>query len=155
MHPCFTGVHGLWPKDEARELRAKVLRHPPGHVQRTAAYFMSLGHYDALIAKMKRAFQERHTVMAKALRAHGLTIAGRAEFGGSCFWLSAPRDVDTQVLASRLAKRGVLIDPGEVFFDGPERPRHFMRLAYSSIPASAIPGGIAIIAAEIASMRQG
>ena len=29
---------------EARALRASVLRHPPGHVQRTAAYFLSLGH---------------------------------------------------------------------------------------------------------------
>ena len=26
---------------EARALRASVLRHPPGHIQRTAAYFLS------------------------------------------------------------------------------------------------------------------
>ena len=26
---------------------ALILRHPPGHAQRTLAYFMALGHYDA------------------------------------------------------------------------------------------------------------
>ena len=34
---------------EARALRSAVLRHPPGHMQRTAAYFLSLGHYLSLI----------------------------------------------------------------------------------------------------------
>ena len=28
------------------------LRHPPGHAQRTLAYFMSLGHYDAQIRRL-------------------------------------------------------------------------------------------------------
>jgi len=47
---------------EARALRATVLRHPPGHVQRTTAYFLGLGHYDALIRSMRQTFHERREV---------------------------------------------------------------------------------------------
>ena len=53
---------------EARALRATVLRHPPGHVQRTAATFMSLGHYDALIKRTATAFSRRRKVMESAIR---------------------------------------------------------------------------------------
>ncbi len=51
---------------EARALRAIVLRHPPGHIQRTAAYFLSLGHYDALIRRMGRVYATRRTAMEEA-----------------------------------------------------------------------------------------
>ena len=61
---------------EARALRASVLRHPPGHIQRTAAYFLSLGHYDALVRRMGTAFHERREVMQKAIEDNGLQIAG-------------------------------------------------------------------------------
>ena len=35
---------------EARALRATILRHPPGLLQRAAARFLSLGHYDVMLA---------------------------------------------------------------------------------------------------------
>ncbi len=75
---------------EARALRATVLRHPPGHIQRTAAYFLSLGHYDAQINRIVQAYKARRAVMDQAIREHGLTVAGRDSFGGSSFWMRAP-----------------------------------------------------------------
>ncbi len=135
---------------EARALRAQVLRHPPGHIQRTAAYFLSLGHYDALINRMKQAFKRRRIVMDDAIRAHGLTVAGQGGFGGSSFWMRAPEGVDTHALALRLQAAGVLIEPGQAFFD-PARVRHdYYRLAYSSIAAPRIPEGVALIAKALA-----
>ena len=94
---------------EARALRRTVLRHPPGHIQRTAAYFLSLGHYDALIRRMGAAFESRRAVMAQAIADHGLTIAGRGAFGGSAFWMKAPDGVDTEQLARVMSHQGVLI----------------------------------------------
>ena len=138
---------------EARALRATVLRHPPGHVQRTAAHFLSLGHYDAQIHRMGRAFRERRAVMARAIAAAGLTIAGRGAFGGSSFWMQAPEGIDTGDLAERLRAREVLIEPGAPFFSGPEPPRSFYRLAYSSIDAGRITEGIARIAETLAEAR--
>lgn len=131
---------------EARALRATVLRHPPGHIQRTAAYFLSLGHYDAQIRRMGRVLSERRRVMQDALDAHGLSVAGQGAFGGSAFWMRTLHGLDSAALAVALKTRDVLIEPGWSFFD-PSRPRHdFYRLAYSSIPADRIAEGVALLA---------
>ena len=137
---------------EARALRASVLRHPPGHVQRTAAYFLSRGHHDALIRKMGTALQGRRDVMSRAIADTDLQIAGQGAHGGSSFWMRAPDGVDTQDLARRLQSRGVLIEPGHAFFTGRSKPGNYYRLAYSSIPATRIEKGISLVAAEIKSM---
>jgi len=132
--------------NEARALRALVLRHPPGHIQRTAAYFLSLGHYDAQINRMGQAYGERRAVMDAAIRAHGLQIAGRDTYGGSSFWMRAPAGVDTTQLALDLRKQGVLIEPGQAFFDPARNDQRFYRLGYSSIPTRRIAEGIGLIA---------
>ena len=138
---------------EARALRASVLRHPPGHVQRTAAYFLSLGHHDALIRRMGTALHERREVMTQAIAAQGLQIAGHGAYGGSSFWMRAPETVDTEELARRLRARSVLLEPGHSFFAGPARPRNFYRLAYSSIPAARIAQGVKLVGQEIDTMH--
>ena len=134
---------------EARALRLMMLRHPPGHIQRTVAYFLSLGHYDALINRMRNAFRRRRQVMEDAIRDNGLTVAGQGGFGGSSFWMRAPAGVDTEVLADRLGADGVTIEPGRVFFDPAQAPRNYYRLGYSSIAPAKIPEGIARIGRAI------
>lgn len=134
---------------EARALRTTVLRHLPGHIQRTTARFLALGHYDALISRMKDAYCSRHQVMLDAIRNHDLEIVGKGGFGGSCFWMRAPVGIDTDKLATMLETRGVLIEPGEPFFSGHSIPRNYFRLAYSSINEKRIPEGIRLIRSEI------
>ncbi len=131
---------------EARALRASVLRHPPGHIQRTAAYFLSLGHYDALIRRIREALKTRRAVMQDAIDQSGLTVAGKGAFGGSSFWMRANTTVDTEILAAELKSEGVLIEPGHPFFAGDTPPKNFYRLGYSSIPSERIPEGVARIA---------
>lgn len=138
---------------EARALRSTVLRHPPGLIQRSVAYFLSLGHYDALIRRMGAAYQERRNVMEQAIEDYGLTASGSGAFGGSAYWMRAPTEIDTTELATRLKTKNVLIEPGKPFFAGTGRPMNFYRLAYSSIPAERIPDGISKIASEIQLMR--
>ena len=138
---------------EARALRATILRHPPGHVQRTAAYFLSFGHYDALIKRTASAFKERRATMERAIREHGLEIAGGGA-GGSSFWMRAPDDVDVADLVRLLARDGVLIENGTPFFPGGDGPRNYYRLAYSSIGSDRIPEGIARVAAGIAALSR-
>ena len=144
---------------QARELRSLVLRHLPGHTQRTAAYFLALGHHDALIRRLRSAFAERRNAMQGALEAVGLGGARAPQFGGASFWIAAPSGVDTTTLAERLRERSVLIEPGAPFFasedlGGQPPPINFMRLAYSSIPSEKIPDGVAIITDEINKMRR-
>ncbi len=133
---------------EARGLRAMVLKHPPGHIQRTVAYFLGQGHYDALINRMRNAFRRRRQVMAEAIAAEGLEVAGQGGFGGSSFWMRAGEGVDTEALALRLRAEGVLIEPGRAFFAG-EGPGNYYRLAYSSIAPAKIPEGVARIAGAL------
>ncbi len=132
---------------EARALRALVLRHPPGHLQRTVAYFLSLGHYDAQLARMGAAYRARRATLQAALAAEGLEVAGAA--GGASFWMRAPAGVNTGALALRLRGRGVLIEPGRAFFGPGDDDQSHFRLGYSSIPAERIAGGVALIAAEL------
>lgn len=129
---------------EARALRATVLRHPPGHIQRTAAYFLSLGHYDALIRRMSKALQKRREVAEAAIEKHGLKVAGRGAFGGSSLWMET-NGRPASKLAADLRENGVLIEPGAPFF-ADESEERFFRLAYSSISEKLIPEGIARIA---------
>ena len=132
---------------EARALRTLVLRHPPGMLQRTLAHYLSLGHYDAQMNRMRAAYGERRAAMEAAIAAHGLTPAGQG--GGSSFWMAMPAGRASAPLAQELRLHDVLIEPGAPFFARPEDGAGFYRLAYSSIPAERIPEGIARIAAAL------
>lgn len=136
---------------EARALRTSVLRHPPGHIQRTAAYFLSMGHYDAQIRKMSAALHARRDAMQAAIETHGLEIAGQGAFGGSSYWMRAPQGVDTRQLARQLQEVGVLIEPGHAFFSGDDQLRNYYRLGYSSIHTDRINTGIGLIAQALSS----
>ncbi|PRY25141.1 GntR family transcriptional regulator [Aliiruegeria haliotis] len=134
---------------EARALRSLVMRHPPGHIQRTAAYFLSLGHYDAQVARMGRAYRRRRATMDEAIRENGLKVSGRGTFGGSSYWMQAPDGIDTTQLAQQLREQSVLIEPGRAFFGADQNITSHYRLAYSSIATARIPDGIARIAQAI------
>ncbi|SFU10427.1 MocR-like pyridoxine biosynthesis transcription factor PdxR [Sedimentitalea nanhaiensis] len=130
---------------EAKELRSMILRNPPGHLQRTAAYFLAQGHYDLLIRDMRRQFARRRKVMVDALGKTNLEIAGAAQFGGSSLWVKAPAGIDTENLATKLIDDGVVIEPGAPFFGGGNVPTEYFRLGYSSIPIEQIETGVRLI----------
>lgn len=131
---------------EARGLRGTILRHPPGLLQRAAARFLSLGHYDVMLRRLSRSFAARREVMLAAIRAEGLIIAGARDDGGSSLWMRTPQGVSASVLAERLKAESVLIERGLPFFGAPDAPDSFYRIAYSSIASERIPEGIARIA---------
>ncbi len=137
---------------EVRALRASILRHPPGLTQRTVAYFLSLGHYHALVRRMSQAYHTRRKVLDESLNKNDIKVAGQGAYGGSSVWISTPPHVDTTVLATRLRQQGVLIEPGAPFFASESPPTNFARLAYSSLPASRIPEGVNRITQAIRQM---
>lgn len=134
---------------EVRALRAAVLRHPPGQLQRTVASFLALGYYDMQISRIGDAYRQRRHAMETAIRSTGLKPAKSVVSGGSSFWMEAPAHIDTRKLADDLSPEGVLIEPGYVFFKNQDMPSNFYRLAYSSIETPLIGPGIDIIAKAI------
>ena len=134
---------------KARALRSLMLRHPPGHLQRTAAYFLALGHYDAVLHRMRSEYHKRHVLMAAALEEEKLTVAGSSAFGGTSFWMEGPEGLDADRLVRELRQDGVLIESGSPFFPQSDAPCRYFRMGYSSIPSANIPEGIKRVRAGI------
>ena len=138
---------------QARALRHLILRHPPGHSQRTLAYFMALGHYDAQIRRLRRHLAERRRLLQDAMDAMGLFRHSASHFGGTSFWVNGPEWLDASILARRAMEDGVLIEAGDVFFDHANAPQNFFRLAYSAISADHITDGVHRLAATMRKLK--
>jgi GntR family transcriptional regulator/MocR family aminotransferase len=134
---------------ELRALRRFMLRHPPANNQRAVALFLSLGHHDALVRRLSSAFDERRKRLVSSLQMHMPQWRAYDAAGGSSVWLEGPRGADTRNIAERVASRGVLIEPGDRFFDGPNKPTRYMRLGISSISLQHIEPGIKELSAAV------
>ena len=73
--------------------------------------------------------------------------------GGTSVWLRGPVGSDSTTIAVEAARRGVIIEPGNRFFDKPEGRSRFMRLGFSSIGQQHIEPGIRELAQAAGRMR--
>lgn len=138
---------------EARALRTLVLRHPPGHLQRAVAYYLTRGFYDAQMERIARTFRARRAVMDAEIARQGLSFASTNSFGGSSVWMRAPGEILAADLARALIPQSVLIEPGGAFWGREGAESSDFRLAYSSIAAKDIPEGIARVASALQGLR--
>jgi GntR family transcriptional regulator/MocR family aminotransferase len=138
---------------ELRAMRRMIIRHPPTNNQRTAAFFIGLGHYNGLVSRLVRAYRDRAEVVTQSLRTHLPEAMFRPPSGGSAMWVRVPDGVSIRQVAAKAAEKGLLFDSGHVFFDQAEPPDVFFRLAYSSIQRDAIEPGIRLLADVIRSLR--
>ena len=138
---------------EARALRRLMLRHPAANNERSAALFLAMGYHDALLRRVKQACAERAAVLVDALGRHLPGVAFATVPGASSIWLAFGHGIDTRALAVAAARRGVLIEPGDVFFagDGPP-PLGYARLGFAAIATARIEAGIAALAAAHAEL---
>jgi len=130
---------------ELRALRRLMLRHPPSNNQRAAALFLGLGHYKSHLRRVTHALSERAALVEEALERHLPRWRRMRGPGASSFWLGGPPSLDCHALAQEAEKRGVLIEPGDVFFMGDAPPRNYLRLGFASIARERIPAGIAAL----------
>jgi GntR family transcriptional regulator/MocR family aminotransferase len=154
-----TLAHGLRlgyvvaPADLIRELRALrrlMMRHVPTNNQQAAASFIAHGHQEAFVRRLNLAYRDRARVLRQALEQHAPALRPASAHGGSALWVTAPKGVDTRELAQRLYQRGVVVEPGDVFFAGARVPRRHLRIGYSSIPVDRIEAGVRLIAQAVA-----
>ncbi|KZL22098.1 HTH-type transcriptional regulatory protein GabR [Pseudovibrio axinellae] len=130
---------------EVRAMRRLMLRHPPGNNQRSVALFLAQGSQDALISKLHHAYSNRWNSLSEAMARHFPGWAQVSAFGGSSFWVCGPPDLDASTLADEAMQRGILIEPGNVFFANPNQGKNYFRLGFSSIDAEKIPRGIELL----------
>lgn len=127
---------------ELRALRRLSIRHAPINNQRAAALFLSLGHYRAHVNRITAAFVRRSLRVQELLKdmAPGLHIQSNAR--SACLWVIGTPGLDAAQLAELAETRGVLIEPGHIFFAGATAPRNMFRLGLSSIPDNRIDRGV-------------
>jgi GntR family transcriptional regulator/MocR family aminotransferase len=135
----------------ARALRRLMVRQPPANNQRAVALFLSLGHHDALLQRMRHVMAARAEILARAIARHLSGFVCRGGLGGSSYWLAGPHGLDATALAGRAQAAGILIEPGAVFFMDGQHANH-LRLGFSSIPQERIEPGIARLAALAADL---
>lgn len=127
----------------ARELRRAMLNHPPLNNQRTVAFFLSLGHYDALMHRMARIFQERRTALRDALNYYrSVSIEISPEVGGTTWWVRLPDDFSVDYLASEAEREGILIEPVRHYYADSQRAENCFRMGVTSLPIERIRPGV-------------
>ena len=139
---------------ELRGLRRLMLRHPSAFVQRAFALFVSLGHYGALMRKTSQAYRQRAHALLDSLARHVPELRANPVAGGASCWVQGPCGLDTERLAERARAEGVLIEPGEVFFEtaADATARGCFRLGYSAINSERIEPGIEALGRALRSL---
>ena len=133
---------------EARAIRGVMLRHPPTIVQETAALFIRMGYYDAHLRNVERRYKRRWHMIHDAITRHLGMLEMTKTVGGSCFWLTGPKNFDASELSVRLKTRGVLVDKGQTFYLANDDRRSF-RVGFAYVPVSKLEQGVKIIAEEV------
>ena len=139
---------------ELRALRRLMIRHPSSFIQRSLSLFISLGYNDAHLKRLAEAQKERGALVLDALARYAPQCKVSPLSGGGSCWVQLPDNVPATELAARAAERGVLIEPGDVFFQAERPAGNFVRLGFQSIHARVIDEGIATLAAVITEMQK-
>jgi len=127
----------------ARELRRKVLNHPPLYNQRAMAFFLSLGHYDALMLRLGRILRERRIALRDALNfMRGIPMEISPEVGGTTYWVRTPNDFDVGNLVIEAQRHGILIEPVEHYYADASKTENCFRMGVTSLSQDKIRPGV-------------
>jgi len=127
----------------ARALRRTVMNHPPLGNQRATAFFLSLGHYDALMMRLGRILSERRLALRDALNwMRGVPMEISPEVGGTTYWVRTPSDFDIEAFAYAAAQRGILIEPVKHYYADEDRAENCFRMGVTSLSIERIRPGV-------------
>jgi len=127
----------------ARALRRTIMNHPPLNNQRAAAFFLSLGHYDALMTRLGRLFQERRGALHDALNwMRGVPMDISPEVGGTTYWVRTPGDFDVEAFAQSASQRGILIEPVRHYYAKEAHAENCFRMGVTSLDIERIRPGV-------------
>jgi GntR family transcriptional regulator/MocR family aminotransferase len=127
---------------ELRALRRIMLRHPPSNNQRAMAMFIALGHYRAHLRRLGQVLAERAAQIDRLLPTVLPDCTWRRDAGASSYWITGPESLNARTFAERARTQGVLIEPGDVFFNDVQRGHACFRLGFSAIRTDRIDEGL-------------
>ncbi len=127
---------------EARAIRRLMIRHPPLNNQHLVALFLSMGHHDSLLQRLRETYYTRWKIMGQSLSKHLPETSRIPTFGGTAYWVKGPQSLDSSILKLEAKKQGILLEPGDIFFAHSDQHKNYFRLGYSSISDKRIDEGI-------------
>ncbi|MDG4720103.1 MULTISPECIES: PLP-dependent aminotransferase family protein [Thalassospira] len=128
---------------ELRALRRLSYRHPSAQDQRAMALFIGEGHLDAHLRRTRDRLSEKWQIMQSELSRQLPDIHVTATTGGSAVWVILPQGMDAWSVHREAAKRGVLVEPGDVHYANEDTaPRNRLRLGFAAIDKDLIAAGI-------------
>jgi len=140
----------------ARRLRSLTTKRPSPNNQRTAAFFLSLGHYDAMLGRLNRICEERLIELRDALNHYRPdSVAIPPVDGGTAYWVSGPEDLDADRLVQAAQSQGMLIEPVSDYFAHPAGHKNMFRLGITSLPRNSIRPGVELLAKIMRDLNNG
>ncbi len=128
---------------QARNLRRTLFSHPPLNNQRVAAYFLSLGYYDAMMMRLAKTLRARRIELRDALsNMRGVPLRISPEVGGTTYWVKAPPQFNVGYFVGEAAQHGVLLEPVERYYMDPRRAENCFRMGVTSLPQQRIVPGV-------------
>ncbi|MEX6633353.1 MocR-like pyridoxine biosynthesis transcription factor PdxR [Hyphococcus lacteus] len=139
----------------ARKLRNLTTRRPSPNNQRTAAFFLSLGHYDTMLTRHAKIYEERLIALRDALNHYRpLSIAIPAVAGGTSYWVRGPGSLDGDNLLKEAEAHGILIEPARDYFSTVHGRSNMFRMGVTSIPAENIRSGVQQLSALMRNLEE-
>jgi DNA-binding transcriptional MocR family regulator len=119
-------------------------------LQETAVEFLSSGGWPRHLSRLRRALTARRDALVAAVRTQLPSLCiERVPAGGLHLWLRLPDELDDADVATRCARRGLLVSPGTPYHAG-EPPAPYLRLTYGSADAGELRRGVALLAEVLA-----
>jgi GntR family transcriptional regulator / MocR family aminotransferase len=138
---------------QMRALRRLMLRHAPSNNQRTTSFFIAMGYHLTYTRQLNQVYSERRFIMNEALRRYMPGMSTQPQFGGTSFWIEGPEELDAEDLAKQALLKGVVLEPGQVYFSDRDKGKNFFRLGFSSIATQRIEEGLQIISELLVSSK--
>lgn len=131
---------------ELRALRRYMYRHPPLNNQRAMAIFLSMGYGDEHARRWRETLARKGQRMVRALRTWLPECHSVEHPGSSSLWVQGPPELDAWELQKFAARRGVLLEPGDVHFmesaNGARLSTQYFRLGFSAVAEDSIEAGM-------------
>ncbi|WP_248289610.1 PLP-dependent aminotransferase family protein [Thalassotalea sp. Y01] len=140
---------------ELKKIRKLMLRNPPLNNQRSVAYFLSMGYYDAYMMHLHQVFFERWLTLREALNIYLPDCINTGPIqGGTAYWITGPKQLDGEYLRQKAVEHGILIEPVKRYFAGTSYPSNCFRMGITSIANDRIREGVEKLADLIHQLTQ-
>ena len=129
-----------------QNIRRYQLRNLSGHEQRTLAHFIENGGYDQQIRNLRKIAKKRWNLCQSIIKEILPDWSITTSTGGLNLWVEVPQTVNTTELAVELRQKGIVIEPGAVFFSEQEQGHNFIKLGFMMLNEGQLREGLTIIA---------